>query len=194
MTTEEKLLHFQEYAMTSARNKSNALLDDYRSALEGIFQEHCQDVRRRADLQVEVEKERLRRKKNKLLSQEILNARSQLDRAKIQVRDRIIGEVIQGLETFKTTAAYPALLEKKIRSIEKYAGEQDCILYVDPSDTALIPQLQLVTRLPLQKAETAFIGGIQGFIPSRNVMVDLSFSAKLEQSKENYQLGGAHHA
>ena len=68
MTTEEKLKHFQDICMTDARERSARMLDDYMNALEAAFEEHAADARRRADMQVEAETEKLEREINKRLS------------------------------------------------------------------------------------------------------------------------------
>ena len=68
MTTEEKLKHFQDICMEDARERSARMLDDYMKALEGAYEEHTADARRRADMQVEAETEKLGREINKRLS------------------------------------------------------------------------------------------------------------------------------
>ena len=68
MTTEEKLKHFQDICMEDARERSARMLDDYMKALEGAYEEHTADARRRADMQVEAETEKLEREINKRLS------------------------------------------------------------------------------------------------------------------------------
>ena len=68
MTTEEKLKHFQDICMEDARERSAKMLDDYMNALEKAYEEHTADARRRADMQVEAETEKLEREINKRLS------------------------------------------------------------------------------------------------------------------------------
>ena len=78
MTTEEKLEHFQQYCMESARVRSARMLDEYTQALEKSFSEHQEDARRRADMEVQAEKEKIQKETNKKLSIEQINIPARL--------------------------------------------------------------------------------------------------------------------
>ena len=54
--------------MEDARDRSAKMLDDYMAALEKSFEEHTADAKRRADMQVAMETEKLEREMNKRLS------------------------------------------------------------------------------------------------------------------------------
>ena len=68
MTTEEKLKHFLDTCMEDARTRSSRMLDEYTAALEKSFEEHQQDAKRRAQMQVRQETEKIERDFNKQLS------------------------------------------------------------------------------------------------------------------------------
>ena len=65
MTTEEKLKHFLDTCMEDARARSSRMLDEYTAALQKSFEEHKQDARRRAQMQVRQETEKIGRELNK---------------------------------------------------------------------------------------------------------------------------------
>ena len=68
MTTEEKLKHFLDTCMEDARTRSSRMLDEYTEALEKSFEEHTHDAKRRAQMQVRQETEKIERDLNKQLS------------------------------------------------------------------------------------------------------------------------------
>ena len=57
MTIEEKLQHFNDYAMEEARTQSTQQVDEYRAAMEKIFQEHKEERCRQEELQMQKERD-----------------------------------------------------------------------------------------------------------------------------------------
>ena len=45
MTLEEKLSHLQASSMEAARSEGNAIIDNYRDALEKVFKDHKEETR-----------------------------------------------------------------------------------------------------------------------------------------------------
>ena len=87
MTTEEKLKHFQDICMEDARDRSAKMLDDYMAALEKSFEEHTADAKRRADMQVAMETEKLEREMNKRLSIAQLDLKREVSHKQEELKD-----------------------------------------------------------------------------------------------------------
>ena len=78
MTTEEKLQHFYEVSMESAREESEKALEEYRAALSQMLAEHKEDKQKNAANQLKLETENAKREINKALSAEQLHIKRRL--------------------------------------------------------------------------------------------------------------------
>ena len=56
MTTEEKMFHLQTAAMEEARAEGNAIIRQHEEALNGVFEQHCQEAKRQAETRIKAEK------------------------------------------------------------------------------------------------------------------------------------------
>ena len=169
MTTEEKLEHFQQYCMESARVRSARMLDEYTQALEKSFSEHQEDARRRADMEVQAEKEKIQKETNKKLSIEQINIRRDM------------------LANFIETPQYIEMLERQIAQAMEVAGSEPVIIYMDPSDEDKVRRLSFQHKADIRISEYSFLGGTRAVIPSKNILMDNSFETRMAEEKENFQ-------
>ena len=192
MTTEEKLKHFQDICMTDARERSARMLDDYMNALEAAFEEHAADARRRADMQVEAETEKLGREINKRLSIGQLDLKREASHKQEELKDKLFVEVKDMLANFMETREYQELLERQIRSAKEFAGDEALIVYMDPSDEDKARRLALHNNVTVKISEYSFSGGIRAVVPSKHVLIDHSFDTKLKEARHDFtfHLGG----
>ena len=192
MTTEEKLKHFQDICMTDARERSARMLDDYMNALEAAFEEHAADARRRADMQVEAETEKLEREINKRLSIGQLDLKREASHKQEELKDKLFVEVKDMLANFMETREYQELLERQIRSAKEFAGDEALIVYMDPSDEDKARRLAMHHNVTVKISEYSFDGGIRAVIPSKHILIDSSFKTKLEEARHEFKfdLGG----
>ena len=192
MTTEEKLKHFQDICMEDARERSARMLDDYMKALEGAYEEHTADARRRADMQVEAETEKLEREINKRLSIGQLDLKREFSHRQEELKDKLFVEVKDMLANFMETREYQELLERQIRSAKEFAGDEALIVYMDPSDEDKARRLALHNNVTVKISEYSFSGGIRAVIPSKHVLIDHSFDTKLKEARHDFtfHLGG----
>ena len=131
MTTEEKLKHFQDICMTDARERSARMLDDYMNALEAAFEEHAADARRRADMQVEAETEKLEREINKRLSIGQLDLKREASHRQEELKDKLFVELRDKLANFMETQDYQRLLDRQVKAAKEFAGDEELIIYMD---------------------------------------------------------------
>ena len=194
MTTEEKLQHFTMYAMEEARNKSNTMLREYREALEKIFQEHQEKKRRQADLEIKAETVRLVRENNKRFSEEQIEIKRTMSKRQAEIKEKLFVEVRDMLARFAETREYRQMLVRQLREAIEFAGGEEIILYLDPSDAQSQYSVEAEIGAPVTVSTYSFLGGTRAVLPARNILIDNSFETRLAEAKEHFRLkGGAVH-
>lgn len=190
MTTEEKLQHFYEASVQSAVQEAQRMKKEHQDALDRMYQEHKNTVERQAQARLQGESDKLKREINKAVSARQLEFRQAYSQKLDEIKTRLFGEVEEKLNQFRTTPAYQEYLCRKIREALAFAGEDPVTIYLDPSDEALIPVLsEKLGVLPVLSPQ-AFQGGMQAVIPSRNILMDNSFSSLLHEAREEFIFTG----
>ena len=192
MTTEEKLKHFQDICMVDARERSARMLDDYMKALEGAYEEHTADARRRADMQVEAETEKLEREINKRLSIGQLDLKREFSRRQEELKDKLFVELKDKLANFMETQEYQRLLDHQVKAVKEFAGDEELIVYMDPSDVDKVQRIALHHNASIKISEYSFNGGTRAVIPGKHILIDNSFETKLNEARHafKFDLGG----
>lgn len=190
LTTDEKLLHFQEFTMADAREQCNRLLDEYTASLEAVFEEHKQEKLRQSELIIKTETEGLERNKNKELSKQHLHIRRKITRKQNELKEKLFLEVKDLLLDYMKTADYENLLLTQIKEAVSFAKGQEMIIYIDPADASKQSDLESKTGAKLTVSEYSFLGGTRAIISARNILIDNSFESKLAERKENYTFDG----
>lgn len=192
MTTEEKLKHFQDICMEDARERSAKMLDDYMGALEEAYEEHTADARRRADMQVDGETEKLKREMNKHLSIGQLDLKREFSHRQEELKDKLFAELKDKLARFMETQDYQKLLEEQVRKAKAFAGEEELVIYMDPSDGDKAQRIALHHSAVIKVSEYSFNGGIRAVVPGKHILIDNSFETKLSEARHEFKfnLGG----
>ena len=192
MTTEEKLKHFQDICMEDARERSARMLDDYMKALEDAYEEHTADARRRADTQVEAETEKLEREINKRLSIGQLDLKREFSRRQEELKDKLFVELKDKLANFMETQEYQRLLDHQVKAVKEFAGDEELIVYMDPSDVDKVQRIALHHNASIKISEYSFNGGTRAVIPGKHILIDNSFETKLNEARHafKFDLGG----
>ena len=192
MTTEDKLKHFQDICMEDARERSAKMLDDYMNALEKAYEEHTADARRRADMQVEAETEKLEREINKRLSIGQLDLKREFSRRQEELKDKLFVELKDKLANFMETQEYQRLLDHQVKAVKEFAGDEELIVYMDPSDVDKVQRIALHHNASIKISEYSFNGGTRAVIPGKHILIDNSFETKLNEARHafKFDLGG----
>lgn len=190
MTTEEKLQHFYDVAMESAREESQNALEDYRAALSRMLAEHKEEKQKNAAVQLKLETENARREINKALSAEQLHIKRRLSRKQQELREKLFMEVKDKLEAFMGSPNYLNWLEEKICEALKIAGEDEVHIYLTPADSSLLEALCARCHTAVQISEIPFMGGIKAVIPAKNILIDYTFKTLYENEKEEFNFDG----
>lgn len=187
MTTEEKLQSFYESSTEEAARQAEAMLADHEAALNQIFEEHQADMRRKADLQIQTETDKLKKNANKALSKAQLDIKRELGEEQEHLKEELFSEVSDLLANFMETEEYNKLLAKQIKDALAFAKSDKIIIYIDPVDEHKRQTLEYNTGASLTISEYSFQGGTRAVIPSRNILIDNSFEAKAAQVKHDFK-------
>ena len=181
MTIEEKLQHFNDYAMEEARTQSAEQVDDYRAAMEKIFQEHKEERCRQ---------EQIVRDNNKAFSQEQLQIKQMLRHKEEELKEKIFVELKDLLGRFMDTPAYKDLLVRQMKEALQFAAGEEIIIYIDPADSMIERELEARIQAPVTISRFSFQGGMRAVIPTKNILIDNSFESKLAEEKERFIFKG----
>lgn len=190
MTTEEKLKHFEEAALEEARQKSAKAVEEHRQVLEKLKQDHIDEKNRQAAIQIKTETDKLKRANNMAVSKEEIEIKRQISKKHDELKEKLFVEVRQKLDDFMTTPAYQKLLVREIQKILEVAGEDEVTIYIDPADESMLTSLHVATNTVLTLSQYSFGGGIRAVLPSRHILIDNSFSTKLEEMKQDFRFDG----
>ncbi len=186
MTTEEKLTHFLEASIERATRQSTQIIDDYKKALDKLFEEHKTDSQRKADLQLRLGRDILERDMNKELSREQIQIKRDMAKKQDSLKEQLFQEVQELLEKYMASPDYKKLLLKQIKAASSFAGTDAIIIYINPSDADKLPELEQSAKIPLTISQASFIGGIRAVIESKNILIDNSFETQLKEAKESF--------
>ena len=185
--------------MERSYEESNQILEDYKLALDKIFEEHKVNKQRKANLEIKMEREHIHRDGNKQLAQAQLGIKRKLSKKANELTEKLFVEVQDLLEKYMLTEEYTNLLAQQIKEArafaDKFSTEEEITIYLDPADSGKQLQLQSITGVTLFISKYSFGGGTRAVLPNRNILIDNSFESKLEEARENFRFtGGIHHA
>lgn len=192
MTTQEKLQHFYDSTIAAANKRSAAMMEEYKSALEQVYQEHTEEVLRRADLEIKIETDKLKRQNNKELSMEQIQIKRILNKKHEELKEKLLVDIKNLLEEYMSTADYQLMLVKQIKEAKDFAKDEDIIIYIDPADSAKQAALEAAAGTAITVSEYSFMGGTRAVIPTKSVLIDNSFLSKLEELKQKLSIEGGY--
>jgi len=173
--------------MEDAHDRSSRMLDEYMSALEKTFEEHQEDARRRAKMQIRLESEKMERELNKQLAMEHISIKRDLGHKQEELKEKLFTEVKDMLANFMETPEYYQLLENQIQQAVTFAGDDHIVIYLDPADESKARDLSFAhNKAQILISEYSFSGGTRAVIPSRHILIDNSFQSRLAEAKENF--------
>ena len=190
MTTEEKLQHFYDVSMESAREEAQKALEEYRRALDDMFEEHKKEKEKSAELRLKLETENAKREINKALSAEQLHIKRKLSKKQQELREKIFIDLQAKLEIFRKSSDYPKWLEEKIKEAQNIADSDEIQIYLSKIDENLKESIEAETGISIQLSEEPFMGGMRAVIPAKNILIDQTFLTMIESEKEEFNFDG----
>ena len=186
MTTDEKLQSFYESATAEAAKQAEAMLAEHKAALETMFEEHKADIIRRAELQIQIATDKLKKNANKELSKAELDIKRELGEEQERLKDSLFAEVQDRLSVYMNSQEYQKLQTDQIKASLEFAKSDSIIIYIDPADAPKKQELEALTGASLTISEYSFSGGIRAVIPGRKILIDNSFQTKLEKARREF--------
>lgn len=190
MTTEEKLQHFYEVSMDTAREEATKVLDEYKAALETEMERHKQEKQAASESQFKIDSDNAAREINKALSAEHLHIKRKLSKKQQKLKESIFAEVDELLDDFSKKPEYTDWLEDKIKQSLEIAENDSVQIYLTAKDSAKAEELTKRTGITPLISETDFLGGIRAVIPEKNILIDNTFLTAFENEKERFNFDG----
>ena len=190
MTTEEKLQHFYEVSMDTAREEATKVLDEYKAALETEMERHKQEKQAASESQFKIDSDNAAREINKALSAEHLHIKRKLSKKQQKLKESIFAEVEELLDDFSKKPEYTDWLEDKIKQSLEIAENDSVQIYLTAKDSAKAEELTKRTGITPLISETDFLGGIRAVIPEKNILIDNKFLTAFENEKERFNFDG----
>ena len=195
MTTEEKLQHFYEVSIESAKEEASKAISEYKASLEENLEKHKKEKQAASENQFKIESENAAREINKALSSEHLHIKRRLSKKQQELQEKLFDEVEEMLQTFLATPQYEDWLEEKIKKALEAAGPgkgqgRQVEIYLSSGDQSLAEEMEKRTGIRPLISQTSFIGGIRAVIPDKNILIDYTLLTMLENEKENFNFDG----
>ena len=190
MTTEEKLKHFSEVSMETAREEAQRAITEYKAVLEDEMEQHKKEKQAASENQFRIEAENAAREINKALSAEQLHIKRKLSRKQQELREILFSEIQEQLRAFTKTEGYADWLEAKVKKALVIAGEDEIQISLSPEDADLIPEIEKRTGMRPLLAEDSFLGGIRAVIPQKNILIDDTLLTSFQNEKESFNYDG----
>lgn len=190
MTTEEKLQHFYEVSMDTAREEATKVLEEYKAALETEMERHKQEKQTASENQFKIESDNAAREINKALSAEHLHIKRKLSKKQQQLKENVFSEVADLLVSFTQKPEYLDWLEGKVKESLDIAQNDSIQIYLTAKDSSLAEELAKRTGITPLISETDFLGGIRAVIPEKNILIDNTFLTAFENEKERFNFDG----
>ena len=191
MTLEEKISHLQTTSMEQARAEITAIIDPHREALEKVFEDHKPEALHQSETRIKAETRNARLALNQASAKSQLEIKRRQGTVQQELKDKIFKEALSLAEDYMKTEAYEDFLIRCIRQARDFAGEDEIIIYINPSDEKKRSALEDAAHVSLTVSAEDFIGGIRAVIRSRNVLIDNSFKTQLRNEYDKFLfLGG----
>ena len=190
MTLEEKLSHLQASSMEEARAEGNAIIDNYREALEKVLKDHKEEMRWQAETRIKAEQSNARHMLNQANARTQLELKRKTGKVQVELKDKIFKEAHELAEEYMQTDAYEDYLIKSIRKATAFAPGEEMTIYINPSDEPRQAALEAATGTRLTLSSEDFIGGTRAVIRDRNILIDNSFSTLLRNEYDRFIFTG----
>jgi vacuolar-type H+-ATPase subunit E/Vma4 len=133
-----------------------------------------------------IEAGKIKRKQNRKISESVTELKRELNQDQKLKKDILFQKVAEMLHQYMDTLDYVDYLKAKIKMAQKIAGTQAIVIYLNASDVSHKRMLEETQHCTLTISDIDFMGGIRAVIRSRNILIDESFTTKLNQERKEY--------
>ena len=188
MTLEEKLELFEDCAIAEASHQSSVMLAEYRQTLEKIYETKIAQAKKDAENYIITETDRIQREHNRALSMEENKIKRDIGEKHFKVKEKIFADVQKELLLYRQTPGYVKDLIAHIEQIKTAVLGNAVDIFVSPGDAGLIPALKAACGMDIHISDTDFHGGIRAVVPTKNILIDYSYDALLQEEKNNFKI------
>lgn len=190
MNLQDKLAHLQEAAMTEARLQGNAIIEQHKSALEGVFEQHKTEVLRQSETRIKAETTSVKQQLNMATSKAQLELKRELGKTQNAMKVELFQEVSERLQDYMKTEAYKKLLVEYIEKAASYADGAELTIYINPTDEDKKTYLEEHTGMTLTVSREDFVGGVRAVIREKNILIDHAFKGAIEREYQKFLFKG----
>lgn len=190
MTLEEKIAHLQATSMEEARAEGNAIIDNYRDALEKVFKDHKEEMLWQSETRIKAEQSNARQMLNQASARTQLELKKRTGKVQAELKDKIFEEAHTLVQDFMQTKEYEDYLVKSIRKATEFAPGEETTIYINPTDEKRLSSLEKSTGARLTVSTEDFIGGTRAVIRERNILIDNSFKTLLRNEYDKFIFSG----
>ena len=190
MNLEEKLAFLQTSSMEAARKEGNAIIDNYTTALEQVFEDHKVEAIRQSETRVKAESQNAKHQINQTLAKSQLEIKRKEGRLQQHYKDQIFEEVRSLIDAYMQSDDYEDFLISHVKKAMAFAGEEEYTIYLNSSDDNRLSDIRDATRAPIKISREEFIGGIRTVIKGRNILIDNSFKTLIDNEYAKFIMVG----
>ncbi len=190
MTLEEKIEHLQAVSMEEARAEGNAIIDNYRAALEKVLEDHKEEALLQSETRIKGETVNARQQLNQATAKAQLELKRKQGKIQQELKDKIFEETMSLVSDYMKTEAYEDFLIKCIRKAVRFAAGAEMTIYINPSDEQKRSDLEDACGARLTVSAEDFIGGVRAVIRGRNILIDNSFKTQLRNEYDRFLFSG----
>lgn len=190
MTLEEKIEHLQAVSMEEARAEGNAIIDNYRAALEKVLEDHIEEANLQSLTRLKVETINARQQLNQAAAKAQLELKRKQGKIQQELKDKIFEETMTLVSDYMKTEAYDDFLVKCIRKAVDFAAGEQMTIYINPSDSQKQSALEKASGAQVTVSTEDFIGGVRAVIRGRNILIDNSFKTQLRNEYDRFLFSG----
>ena len=190
MNLDDKITNLQNSSMEQARAQGAALLDDYRTALIKLLEEHKKEAFKQSETRIKAESLHARYQLNQEITHSQLDLKKEEGVLTGELSDKIFEEVDGLLQEFIASPEYVTFLAESIKKAMEFSKGSQVKIFINPSDAHLQEKLEQQTGATLTISEEDFTGGLRAVIRERNILIDNSFITLRGNERETFVLGG----
>lgn len=188
MGSEEKLQKIYEDTIETIDERSKKELSEYRASLKPQLEEYEKTLREASLYAERQEAESIRKAARQEVSREVIKRKHLLAQKEADYIEKVFNRAVELLGEFKKTAGYKKLIKKYIYEAIEFAKEDELIIYLDLDDAAFKDELEEEFGREIRVSRYTFGGGLRALIPARNILIENSFSSKLQEQLQDFDI------
>ncbi len=187
-TVDDKLDNFARIVMREAAEKRVQIIESIRENRLKVLEQKELEFLEQAYLTIQKEIRRIHKEKNEMISRASMESKKMLLQKREEIIDEIFSNIHQKVIEFIRTPGYLTFLSDSIKEGCKITGDGEIVVYINRTDVHLIDRIKenLGFNMEIQVEQTDIIGGCKIFNKTKNILVDNSLAAKIQQQREQF--------